>query len=75
MEEPPNTTEGRITLIAQGAPNTEGAPNPERISQLLNATFDAEDYLTVLCGYPNPQQYIDGLYQVYYPYFVKFPFT
>ena len=71
----PNTTQGKIALIAQGTPNSWEAPNFERISQLLNATFDANDYMDVLRKYPDPQQYVDDLYKVNYPYFVKFPFT
>ena len=75
MEELPSTTEEKIALIAQEALNPGGVPNSERTSQLLSATFDARDYLPVLRGYPNPQQYVDGLYQVNYLYFVKFSFT
>ena len=73
MNEPSSTTtEERIALIAQG----KGAQDPDITSQLLNDIFDAPDYLPTLCGYPQPQQYIDGLYQVYYyyPYFVKSSF-
>ena len=69
MQTPPNTTAGRIALVAQG----EGAQDPDRTSQLLKDIFNAPDYLDTLCSYPEPQQYIDGLYEVYYyyPYFVK----
>ena len=70
MEEPQNTTEKRITLIAQGNPNLE------KILQLFNEIFDAPDYLTVLRGHPKAQQYVDGLFKVHHPaLFVKFPFT
>lgn len=72
MEEPLNTTE-RIALIAQ----RRGAQDPDKTSQLLKGLFDAPDYLTTLCSYPEPQKYIDGLYEVYYyyPYFAKISFT
>lgn len=75
MEDLPSTTEGRVALIAQGSLGSEGALNSEIISQLLNATFDAGDYLSVLRGHPDQQQYINGLYAVHHPYSVKFPFT
>ena len=73
MEEPPSTTEERIAYIAQG----KGAQDPDSTSQLLRDVFDAPDYLATLRGYPEPQRYIDGLYEVYYyyPYFVKILFT
>ena len=73
MEKPPSTTEERITYIAQG----KGAQDPDSTSQLLEVTFDAPDYLPTLCSYPEPQQYIDGLYEVHYcySYFVKLSFT
>lgn len=75
MEELPNTTDGKIALIAQEALNSEDVLNFERISHLLSATFAARDYLDVLGKYPNPQEYIDGLYKVNYPYFVTLPFA
>lgn len=75
MEGLPNTTEKRIALIVQGRGAQD--PDPDKTSQLLKATFDAPDYLPALRGYPEPQKYIDGLYEVhyYYPYFVKTSFT
>lgn len=63
--EPPNTTEKRITLIAQGG------LDPEKASRLLNDIFDAPDYLAILCSYPMAQQYIDGLYEVYHSFFCE----
>lgn len=54
----PKTTKEKITLIAKGGLYSE------KTSQLLNGTFDAEDYLEVLPNYPDVQQYIDGLYEV-----------
>lgn len=59
----PNSTEDKITFIAQ----RQGVQDPEGISQVLTATFDAPDYFTVLLGYPNTQQYIDGLFEVFGP--------
>ena len=64
MQETPNTTEERIDLIAQGT------LDPESASQLLGRIFDAPDYLTVLRNYSKAQQYVDGLYKVYYPCFL-----
>ena len=58
QQEPQDTTERRIDLIAQGIQELN------RIPQLLKDTFDAQDYLTALRGYHEPQRYIDGLYQV-----------
>ena len=75
MEELPNTTEEKIALIAHEALESEGVLNFERVSQLLSATFAARDYLDVLGNYPNPQEYIDGLYKVNHPYFVTCSFT
>lgn len=63
MEELPNSTEEKITFIARG----RGVRDPERISQVLTAIFDAPDYFPVLLGYPNVQQYIDGLFEVFGP--------
>ena len=71
----PKTTQAKFALIAQEALNSGEALSSERISRLLNATFDAKDYMDVLRKYPHPQQYVNGLYKVNYPYFVKFPFT
>ncbi|KAF9789414.1 kinase-like domain-containing protein [Thelephora terrestris] len=61
MEEPPNTTRERIAFIAQG----KGAQVPDQTSQLLKVIFDAGDYLDTLRRYPEPQRYVDGLYQIY----------
>jgi hypothetical protein len=69
MEEPPSTTQERIAFIAQGM----GAQAPNQTSQLLKDIFDAGDYLDTLRRYPEPQRYVDGLYQVHHPYFVKVP--
>ena len=66
MEGLPNTTEERIAFVAQG----NGRQDPDRTSQLLKDIFDAPDYLPALCNYPEPQQYIDGLYEVYRHYLV-----
>lgn len=61
----PNTTKERIDLVAQGI------PDPERAPQLLGEMLDAQDYLTVLHGYTEAQQYIDDLYKVYSCCFCK----
>jgi len=58
-------TKERFDLIAQGT------LDPESASQLLGEIFDAQDYLTVLCDYPEAQQYIDGLDKVYSYCFCK----
>jgi len=65
MQEIPDTTEEAITLIAKGT------LDPKRAPQLLNKTFDAPDYLAVLRNYPEAQQYMDGLYKVYFFCFCK----
>lgn len=75
MGELPKTTEEKIAFIAQGFQNSEEALDPERISLLLNATFDSHDYPTALHACPNAQQYIDGLFEVHDPYSVKSLFT
>ena len=68
MQETPDTAEKGIALI------TQGTLDPDEALQLLDKIFDAQDYLPVIRGCPNPQQYIDGLYKVYCSYFVNIPF-
>jgi hypothetical protein len=55
----PDTTKERIALIAQDGPYFE-------LPQFLTGLFSASDFLTVLRDYPEAQQFIDGLYKVYY---------
>ena len=59
----PGTTEQMIARIIQGGLDP----------QLLDELFDAEDYLAVLRVCPEPQRYIDGLYQVHRPSSGKCP--
>ena len=63
----PDTTEERIALISQGNPDSE------EVSQLLNTTFDASDYLDTLLGYSERQKFIDGLYKVYNSPYLRYP--
>jgi hypothetical protein len=64
MEGLPDTTEKRIALIARGGPYPE-------ITQLLADLFKVWDYTTVLRGHPEAQQFIDGLYEVYFSHFSR----
>jgi len=64
-QETPNTTKKRFDLVAQGM------LDPERASQLLDEICSSPDYFTVLCDYPEAQQYIDGLQKVYCSCFCK----
>jgi len=60
MGETPDTTEARIALISRGSLDSE------KISQFLDETFDAPDYLPILRRYSEAQRYINGLYEVYF---------
>jgi len=63
----PTTTMEMFDLVAQGT------LDPERAAQLLDEMFDANDYLTVLRGYSEAQQYIDGLHKVHCSCFANSP--
>jgi hypothetical protein len=64
MEGFPDATENRIALIAQGGPYPE-------ITQFLTDLFEVQDYPRVLMGRPEAQQFVDGLYEVYYSHFCE----
>ena len=63
------SVEERISCIARGNLGSEEA------SQLLNETLDGDGYLTTLRDYSKPQQYIDGLYEVWCLHLVNVPFA
>ena len=69
MSEISSATNKGITLIARGNLDSEGA------LQLLNTTLDASDYPQALHGYSEPQQFIDGLYDVRYSIFLNTAMT
>jgi len=62
------TKEG-IALIAGGNLDPEGIP------QLLDKTLDTSDYPQALHSYPEPQRFIDGLYDVRYSIFLDTTLT
>ena len=72
MHKIPDTTEERITFIAQG--RLDPVEDPVGASQLLKEMFDAENYSALLHDYPLTQEYIDGLYKVYSSCFCKYLF-
>ena len=58
-EKIPDSTQGKLSLIASGRAAAEMVP------ELLNATLDASDYGKALESFPEKQEYIDGLNKVY----------
>jgi len=68
MSKIPVTTEERIALVAKGNLGSEDA------SQFMNEMFDSPDYLPTLLGYSGPQQFIDGLYEVFNYYLYEYRF-